>query len=180
MTDELLQDKKLYDLLLEIDEDLAEQVRRKGCQRCGERLDSATYPRKPRGGPEGLSPRHTLQLSLCCAVCRGRARPPSVRFLGRRVYYGAAIIVACLQKLTAKRISRLKQQLGVDRRTVRRWSRWWRALFPRTDFWREHKALLSPPVTEAALPGSLFERFNEEQLAKLTSVLRFLSPLAAS
>jgi hypothetical protein len=36
------------------------------------------------------------RFSLCCGRegCRRRATPPSVRFLGRRVYVGAVVIVA--------------------------------------------------------------------------------------
>jgi hypothetical protein len=55
MCDELFADNRLYDYLLEIDRELAAPARAAGCPRCGGRLDSATYPRKPRGGPARLS-----------------------------------------------------------------------------------------------------------------------------
>ena len=42
------------------------------------------------------------RFSLCCGRegCRHRATPPSVRFLGRRVYVGAVVIVASAIALT--------------------------------------------------------------------------------
>lgn len=43
----ILQDPKLYCLLLFIDEDLAAQARAAGCA-CGGVLHGARYPRKPR------------------------------------------------------------------------------------------------------------------------------------
>ena len=67
------------------------------CRYCGGPLHRGDYPRKPRGG---LSPSAAeafgRRFSLCCGRegCRRRATPPSVRFLGRRVYVGAVVIVA--------------------------------------------------------------------------------------
>ena len=59
-------------------------------------LHRSDYPRKPRGGP-ALPAEQERRFSLCCAVCRRRTTPPSVRFLGPKVYYGAVVILAaCL------------------------------------------------------------------------------------
>ena len=44
----------LWLFLLAVDEDLAAEVRKKGCS-CGGRLHSANYLRKPRGTPAQLS-----------------------------------------------------------------------------------------------------------------------------
>ena len=80
-----LQDPKLYSLLLLIDEDLAAQAQSAGCS-CGGALHSARYPRKPRGAPRELLEQYRSRLSFCCAACRRRTTPESVRYLGRRVY----------------------------------------------------------------------------------------------
>ena len=58
-------------------------------------LHSARYPRKPRGGLDDLGPDYATRLSFCCAVdgCRRRTTPPSVRYLGRRVYLGAVVVL---------------------------------------------------------------------------------------
>jgi len=175
--DELFTDTQLYKHLLAIDRELAGRARCAGCQRCGGRLDSATYPRKPRE-----TPAHTLgdpywrRLSFCCARCRKRVTPPSVRFLGRRVYSGAVVVLACVKALTATRVAELKALLGVDRRTLRRWRRWWREAFVHGPGWQIAKARFSPPLDQNRLPGALLERFAAALEPPLVAALRFLAP----
>lgn len=175
--DELFADARLYDYLLAIDRDLARCARRAGCPRCGGRLDSATYPRKPRGGPaRALKAQQPRRLSFCCARCHKRMTPPSVRFLGRRVYYGAVLVLACLKALTGERVIELKALLGVDRRTLRRWRQWWREEFVHSAWWRVEKARFSPALDHDRLPGSLLERFTGALEPPLVALLKFLSP----
>ena len=179
MCDELFADPRLYDYLLDIDRDLAARARAAGCPRCGERLDSATYPRKPRGGvTRPLGREHSRRLSFCCARCHKRVTPPSVRFLGRRVYFGAVVVLACLRDLTAKRVNELEQLLGVNRRTLRRWRQWWREQLVCSSWWCVEKARFLPPVDHRRLPGSLLERFGGAQ--PLVALLKFLSPLTTA
>ena len=178
MSKDPLRDVRVWEHLLRIDQDLAAATRREGCVRCGGRLDGARYPRKPRGCPIDLDARYECRLGLCCDACRKRVKPPSVLFLGRRVYFGAAIVLSVMDKaLTSERLAELKQLLGVDRRTVRRWQRWWRESFPRTALWSVERGRLMPPVDESALPGSLLERFTGDLHDRLISVLRVVSPL---
>src|SRR5262245_15215104 len=75
--------------LFSIDQDLAETARKQACS-CGGRLHCANYPRKSRGTGDDLPPQYDCRLSFCCDRdgCRKRVTPPSVRFLGRRVYLG--------------------------------------------------------------------------------------------
>jgi hypothetical protein len=179
---ELLDDGRLYDLLLRIDEDLYEEQRRAGCPTCGGPLHAAHYPRKPRGGPVALPADYDRRLSLCCARegCRKRATPPSVRFLGRRVYLAAVIVlVAAIQQgPTRKRLATLRELLGVSRWTVARWRRWWLDDFPQTSLWRTQRARVMPVVNEQQLPASLLERFLATTPGeRLSALLRFLSPL---
>jgi len=70
--------------------------------------------------------------------------PPSVRFLGRRVYLGAIVVLACVlrQWPTPWRVARLGEVLGVSRDTLARWHRWWRDVFVRTAFWKAAVAAL--------------------------------------
>lgn len=175
---DLLRDVRVWEQLLRIDRDLADRARRAGCWRCGGRLDGASYPRKPRGSPIELGPEYERRLSLCCDGCRKRVTPPSVLFLGRRVYFGAAVVLGVLDhRLTARRLAELKRLLGVDRRTVRRWQRWWRASFPGSAWWSQERGRLQPPVDEVALPASLLARFAGGPCEQLVSLLRFVSPL---
>ena len=110
----LLRDSSLFDLLLEFDRDLATEARRAGCG-CGGVLHSAAYPRKPRGGPPGLGPEHAVRFSFCCGVegCRRRVSPPSLRFLGRKVFWGVVVLLVPVlrQGPTPKRVERLWDQL---------------------------------------------------------------------
>ena len=177
----LLRDTKFFDLLYTLDQDLADQTRSQGCP-CGGRLDQAHYPRKPRGGPANLSPDRERRFSFCCNRdgCRSRATPPSVRFLGRRVYFGVVIVLvtAMAQGVTPRRGAELRAQLGVDRRTLVRWRRWWQEHFPTSSFWREHRARFSPAVSADGLPGALVDRFSCEGTPDgVVALLRWLAPL---
>lgn len=71
-------------------------------------MHRADYDRKPRGGPEHWSERH----SFCCDQdgCRRRHTPPSVRFLGRKVYVGFVVVLktALHQGLNAARLAQLR------------------------------------------------------------------------
>jgi len=108
--------------------------------------------------------------------------PPSVRFFGRRVYFAPCflLISALRGKPTARRLAGLRERYGVDRRTVRRWRRWWHEVFPMTAFWRVQRGRVLPPVEEATLPSSLLERFAGSSSSTLAAALRFLSPLTTA
>ncbi|MGH8611868.1 MAG: hypothetical protein ACREYF_07440 [Gammaproteobacteria bacterium] len=177
----ILLDANLYTFLFQIDRDLAAETRASGCL-CGGVLHSARYPRKPRGGPRGLGPDYESRLSFCCAKegCRRRTTPPSVRFLGQRVYLGAVVVLVSAMEggVTAKRAERLREFLGVSLRTLKRWRRWWRAVFVASTFWKQAKGHFAPPVDVAALPASLLERFaGHDVQARLIKVLHFLIPV---
>lgn len=177
MDDALFADERLYDYLLAIDRELAEQARRAGCPRCTGRLHAASYPRKPRGGlRRWRDGAHARRLSLCCACCRKRVTPPSVRFLGRRVYYGVVVVLACARALTRARLDELEGLLGVDRRTVQRWRRWWRETLVRSPWWRVARARFLPPLEERRLPSALLARFAAaDPVQRMVEVLAFLA-----
>lgn len=177
----LLRDANLYDQLLTFDHDLAAEARAGGCGFCGGILHSARYPRKPRGGLDELGPGYATRLSFCCAVngCRRRTTPPSVRYLGRRVYLGAIVVLvtAMLGGITAARAARLREWLGVSGRTLKRWRVWWREAFVASPFWRGAQGRFMPPVATEALPASLLERFAGDERTRLLHALGFLAPL---
>ncbi len=180
---ELLGDARLYEVLQHIDEDLAERARTAGC-RCGGRLHSACYPRKPRGGPQGLSARYEQRLSFCCATegCRKRTTPPSVRFLGRKVYLGAVVVLvsALRHGPNPTRVSVLHDLFGVGERTLRRWRQWWQQAFAEGAFWRGARGRVLPVVAASELPRGLVERFAGAAMDRCCGVLRFVAPITTA
>ena len=180
----MLADAGLYPLLLRFDEDLARSTQAARCGWCGGRLDRADYARKPRGLPLELGAEYAVRLSLCCAAegCRRRATPPSVRFLGRRVYVGAAMVSITALDAGARRaeVRELRVLLGLSTRTLARWRRWWREVFAESPFWRAARGQLRTPVNAIALPGGLLQRFAGDLRAQLIAGLRFLAPITTS
>lgn len=166
---------------MRLDEDLAEEVRAGGCQVCGGRLDSAVFPRKPRGALVALPAEYESRFSFCCAEdgCRKRHTPASVRYLGRKVYLGAVVVLATAmqQGPTPARAARLHALLGVSLRTLARWRRWWVTAFAATGFWKQTRGLLARPVDEEALPLSLLECLAGDGEARLVALLHLLRPL---
>ena len=180
----LLADGQLYDLLQRFDEDLAAEQRALGCPRCGGILHSGRYPRKPRGFGRRLGPEYGWRLSFCCARhdCRKRATPPSVRFLGPKVYLGAVVVLISALRCgpTPARMRTLQDLVGVSWRTVLRWRRWWTQTLIDTPFWRAASGTVMPPVAPAQLPASLLERFAGSARDQLLGLLRFIAPMTTS
>jgi hypothetical protein len=173
---------RLWSVLLAIDQDLAEKTRKKACP-CGGRLHCANYLRKPRGTPLQLPEPQRLRLSFCCDRdgCRKRVTPPSVRFLGPKVYLGVFVILisAMRQGPTPRRVRELSLRFGADRRTIARWQVLWREHFPQTPFWKVARARLTPVLEIVTLPYSLLDAFltRHRRCRGWTLLLRFLSPI---
>jgi hypothetical protein len=181
MDDTLPTDLRFHRLLLGFDRDLARIACTEGCSYCRGVLHSARYWRKPRGLPVGLDEEYRQRFSFCCAVeeCRKRKTPTSLRFLGPKVYDATIIVLVSALRGGAKSVPmrRLQELVGVSRRTVTRWQRWWRETFVSTAVWRVIRATLHEPVATDALPASLLERFVGDAESRLLSLLRALGPL---
>lgn len=178
---ELLGEKRFFGLLLRVDEDLAAQARAAGCRVCGQSVHAGNFRRKARGVAHGLEQDYAWRLSFCCArrECRKRLTPSSVRFLGRKVYLGAVVVLVSALRCgaTPTRMARITEVLGVSRRTVNRWRQWWIEIFPQTRCWAAGSGLFSVPVPTAQLPQSLLERFVGPPATALQALLRFLLPV---
>jgi hypothetical protein len=172
-----------WSFLFAIDQDLAETARKKACP-CGGRLHCANYLRKPRGTPVQLPEPQRVRLSFCCDRdgCRKRVTPPSVRFLGPKVYLGAIIIVisAMRQGPTPRRVRELCTRFGADRRTIARWQAFWREHVPQTPFWKVAHARFTPVIRIVTLPYSLVDAFLSRDAGDTgwARLLRFLAPIS--
>lgn len=182
---ELPRGVSFWSFLFSIDQDIAERTRRCGCT-CGGRLHCANYPRKPRGCPGRLPDEYSNRLSFCCDQdgCRKRVTPPSVRFLGRKVYLNAMVILiaAMRQGATPRRVRELSKLIGADRTTIARWQVFWREHFPQTKFWKVARARLVPVFDIVAYPLSILEAFVDaiDDDHGWGNLLRFLSPITTS
>jgi hypothetical protein len=171
-----------WSFLLVVDQDLAEEARKKACP-CGGRLHSANYLRKPRGTPAQLSEQERLRFSFCCDRdgCRKRVTPPSVRFLGPKVYLGAIVILisAMRQGPSPRRVRELSTRFGADESTITRWQTFWREHFPQTPFWKVARAGFITLGEIVCLPYSLVDIFlrRHPPCEGWTRLLRFLSPI---
>ena len=181
----ILQDSGFFALLLQLDQDQAAEAREAGCA-CGGSLHRACYRRKPRGGPqEGLGAEHCVRLSFCCSVdgCRKRVTPPSLRFLGRKVFFGVWVLLLPVLRdgPTPQRLRRLEEVFSVSRRTLLRWRRFWREALPASRFWQASRGHFAVPVAVEALPGSLLEAFTAAAPRERTlAALRFVAPLSCA
>lgn len=177
---------KFLQWLVEIDEAACARVAAAGCPWCGGPLHRSDYPRKPRGGLLAVGGEvFTRRLSLCCGWegCRRRATPPSVRFLGRRVYLGAAVILASIAAQALATAREVKRATGIAARTVGRWRRWWQTGFPQSRLFQAQRGRFVPPLVLEELPSSLVDRFEVQggaATAALVRTLGFCSPLTTA
>ena len=175
-----ISDPRLWDLLCLIDEREASRVRRAGCRHCGGALHSARYARRPRGVPEAVvcgGPGPVLRHSFCCAECRRRTMPASVRFWGRRVYVGLLVLLlpVLLGDGSPTAVSAACRRLGLSRQTLRRWRRWWQETFADSAFWRAQRGRLRPGVEASELPRGLLNGFRKGGLlGRAVRALSFL------
>ncbi len=166
--------------LFSVDQDLAESTRQRACS-CGGRLHRADYPRKPRGSDD-LPEDYSYRFSFCCATegCRKRVTPPSVRFLGRKVYLFAVVVLLSTMRQgpSPRRVRELSQLFGADRRTIARWQLFWREHVPRTPFWKIARGRLST-WAEIILPRPLLDLYlaGNDLCQGWELLLRFLSPI---
>lgn len=156
---------ELFAWLFDMDRQIARWVASLGCRYCAGPLHQSNYRRKPRGAKVAeAGEEFTLRYSLCCGRegCRRRTLPPSLRFLGRRVYVEAVVLVASVVALLLGSAKAASDAMVVPVRTLKRWGAWWTESFPQSRAWQELRARLVPSPEQWLLPRSLYERLEEE------------------
>lgn len=161
-------DAAFFQSLRLIDFDLFQATRAKPCPLCGDRLHISNFPRKPRGAGE----EERLRFSLCCRRegCRHRVTPPSLRFLGRKVY-SAWVVILVLD---------FARELGLHRpivrQTITRWRAFWRErLDEQHPFMRRARATLPPGTPATSTPGILLIVFGFPVRSSWVLALRFFT-----
>ena len=180
MCEGVLHDPAFFKFLLCIDQEHAAAVRALGCPCCGGPLHVGDFKRKPRG-PLRDPLVSTIRFSFACGHCRLRCMPASVRFLGRRVYWGAVVLLATAlcSGLSLRRGRQLTQQLSVPVLTLLRWRQWWLSEFTSTAVWQELRGKLLPPLAAAELPAGLLQHVVAvDTPTAMAMILRWLAPLS--
>jgi len=175
--------REFFERLLAVDKAIVARAAEKPCRDCGGPLHRGDYPRKPRGGLLAVAAEvWERRFSLCCGRdgCRHRATPPSVRFLGRRVYAGAVVILASALALAVMSAGASARMTGVPARTMRRWLRWWRGPFLRSAPFVDLSARLVPAPDRDALPASLLERLAGDVDPAVAKLLGWMAPLTTA
>lgn len=173
--------REFFAALVAIDAEIALRAREAACPRCGGPLHAGHYERKPRGGRFAeAGEEFSWRFSWCCGRegCRKRTTPPSVRFLGRKVYLEGAVLIACvLMPLLEQSAAVARQSTGIAARTLRRWHAWWQSVFVASALFTELRAHV-PDVDVTALPSALIDSFDgATPRTRLEQTMRFLTPL---
>jgi hypothetical protein len=175
--------REFFDGLLAVDRAIVARAAEEPCRDCGGPLYRGDYPRKPRGGLLAAgTAAWERRFSLCCGRdgCRHRATPPSVRFLGRRVYAGAVVILASAMALVAFSAGAVVRTTGVSALTTRRWLRWWRGPFVASAPFIDLAARLVPAPDQRALPTSLLDRLAGDLAVGVAKLLAWMAPLTTA
>jgi hypothetical protein len=187
MFDDFSLEKDYFAALMRADVRIAQAIAQEGCPLCGGPLHSANYLRKPRGGMlADAGEEFRLRLGLCCGRrgCRRRVLPPSLRFLGRKVYLEAVVLFAGAWAQVAGAFRKVRERTGISVRTLGRWLHWWQEQLPRLGPWEELRARFVPPAPEESeLPRSLLVHLGRvvkgpEEVARLAA--RCLAPVTTS
>ncbi len=183
MFDPIELQREFFEGLTRIDAAIVERAAKEPCGDCGGPLYRGDYPRKPRGGLLAIAAEaFGRRFSLCCGRegCRHRVTPPSVRFLGRRVYVGAVVILVSAVALAVATASAVTRMTGVPARTTRRWLRWWRGPFTTTAPFVDLCARLVPAPDRRRLPTSVLERLDGDGTACLSKLMAWLAPITTT
>jgi hypothetical protein len=175
--------REFFEGLTRIDAMIVGQVAEEPCRYCGGPLYRGDYPRKPRGGLlASAAEAFGRRFSLCCGRdgCRHRVTPPSVRFLGRRIYVGAVVIFVSAVALALVTASAVVRTTGVPARTTRRWLRWWRGPFTASAPFVDLSARLVPAPDRRQLPTSILERLDGDDAARLSKLATWLAPITTT
>lgn len=173
-----------FQSLFALDEKIAIEIQDQGCK-CSGCLHQANYPRRMIGILEKVAEFFERRFSFCCDKegCRKRRTPPSVRFLGRRRFSFALVLLASVltNGVNARRMAQLQGLVPVSETTLQRWRKWWQKEFIITPLWEKICGRFMPAILSHQLPGELLNRSTiVEPDSRVISILSQLSPLSTT
>jgi hypothetical protein len=177
----LLGEVEFQERLWQVDVELAEQVRSRGCPRlhCGGRLHRASFLRKVRGVVV-RGPQFDRRLGLCCGRCRRRVLPPTVRFFGRSSYAFVAVLVATVTALL-NAIAAGAMVVGAAWRTVSHWLQFMQCDLAEHPQWLASRGRLPADISLPRMPLAMIELFGPSQSAQAwIGALHWLSPITTT
>lgn len=182
MFDQVVLGREFFELLEQHDAAITGRVAAGGCLVCGGPLHRGDFDRKPRGGLIARAGEDVVRrFSLCCGRegCRKRSTPPSLRFLGRRVYLGAVVILASIVAQALGTAGAIRAATGVPARTTHRWVAWWREALVKTDVFVAIRARLVG-LAVVHLPASILDRLPGTRAEQVDSLLKLLAPITTA
>jgi hypothetical protein len=178
---DLLGNVEFQKRLWQVDVELAEQLRFRGCpwRHCGGRLHWANFRRKVRGVAVS-GPHFDMRLGLCCGRCRRRVLPPTVRFFGRSSYAFIAVLVATVTALLGA-VAAGAIQVGAAWRTVNRWLRFMQCGLARHPQWQASRGRLPAEISLPRMPLAVLEVFGPSESEQTWfAALHWLSPITTT
>lgn len=162
MLQEVLERVSFFGMLYRIDVGFYEKMRSGGCVICGGSLYNGFYERKARGSPVEIPEEYEKRMSMYCGRCGKRHLPQSCLYMGRRVYWGAVLLLVVTlrqQRLTGFSAEKIREQYQISPSTLRRWMLYYREEFIHTAGWKYICGRLQAQVVSAEQPCALVAYF---------------------
>lgn len=181
MLQEVLERVSFFGVLYRIDVEFYQEMRCRGCVICGGPLYNGFYERKARGSPVPIPEQYDKRMSMYCGHCYKRHLPQSCLYMGRRVYWGAVMLLVVTfrqQRLTGFTAQKIREKHGITSNTLRRWMSYYRDEFIHSTGWKAICGRLKADVVSAEQPCALVAHFVAsagDETDGVVSCLKFLA-----
>lgn len=149
-------------LLLRIDKYIANLTQKSRCSLCGGPLHVSNWYRAGFGLIFPCTKDALIRHSFCCASCRKRITPNSLRFMYyKRNTTFAEIIFCALQPQEGRKTQqKLMDLLGINRKALNRLRRWWRQKFGLSIFVKQESSFVSELNSSNNLVHAILTHFK--------------------
>jgi len=87
------------------------------------------------------------------------------------------LVAAMMHGPNGRRVAQLRDALGIDTRTLKRWRQWWREHFVRSAFWKARRSRFMPVLDETLMPFCLSQAFGADRRTGRIKLMEFLGPI---